>query len=156
MLATALSQWSVKPRYAVLIGNGTYDYRDLLQQHDNLMPPLLVSTGYGLFCSDSAYGDVNGDGQPEIAVGRLPVKTGDQLLGLINKIKAYEAQPAAAKAQSLLVADAPDSAGNFADAIQQVGATLAGSYSNNVIQCASQSDLSALRQAIQSSLNTGR
>jgi hypothetical protein len=154
-LATAVSQWSVKPRYAVLIGNGTYDYRDLLQQHDNLMPPLLVSTGYGLFCSDSAYGDVNGDGQPEIAIGRLPVKTGDQLLGLINKIKAYEALPAAAKAQSLLVADTPDTAGNFGDAIQQVGTTLAGSYSNNVIQCASQSDLGALRQAIQSSLNTG-
>jgi uncharacterized repeat protein (TIGR01451 family) len=155
LLATALSQWSVKPRYAVLIGNGTYDYRDLLQKHDNLMPPLVVSTSYGLFCSDSAYGDVNGDGQPEIAIGRLPVNTGDQLLGLINKIKAYEAQPAAAKAQSLLVADAPNSAGNFSDAIQQVGVTLAGSYSNNVIQCASQSDLNGLRQAIQSSLNTG-
>ena len=36
---------------------------------------------YGLFCSDSAYGDVNGDGLPEIAVGRLPVRTSDQLLG---------------------------------------------------------------------------
>ena len=35
----------MKPRYAVLIGDGTYDYRDLLQQHDNLMPPLLVTTG---------------------------------------------------------------------------------------------------------------
>ena len=155
LLATALSQWSVKPRYAVLIGNGTYDYRDLLQKHDNLMPPLLVSTGYGLFCSDSAYGDVNDDGLPEIAVGRLPVQTADQLLGLINKIKSYEAQPAAAQAQSLLVADAPDSAGDFAGAIQQVGAALAGDYSNAVVQCASQSDLSGLRQAIQSSLNTG-
>jgi hypothetical protein len=155
LLATALSQWTVKPRYAVLIGNGTYDYRDLLQKHDNLMPPLLVTTAYGLFCSDSAYGDVNGDGVPEIAVGRLPVQTGDQLLGLLSKIKTYEAVPATALAQSLLVADAPDSAGNFADAIQQVGATLSGTYSNTVLQCASQSDLGASRQAIQSSLNAG-
>ena len=155
LLAMALSQWTVKPRYAVLIGTGTYDYRDLLQKHDNLMPPLLVTTGYGLFCSDSAYGDVNGDGLPEIAVGRLPVQTGDQLLALINKIKSYEAQPAAAQARSLLVADAPDSAGNFADAIQQVGAALTGDYSNAVVQCASQSDLGGLRQAIQSRLNTG-
>ncbi len=145
----------MKPRYAVLIGDGTYDYRDLLQKHDNLLPPLLVSTGYGLFCSDSAYGDVNDDGQPEIAIGRLPVKTADQLLGLVNKIKTYEAQPAAPTAQSLLVADAPDSAGNFAEAIHQVGATLAGSYSNNVVECASQTDLATVREAIQSSLNTG-
>jgi hypothetical protein len=155
LLATALSQWTVKPRYAVLIGDGTYDYRDLLQKHDNLMPPLLVSTGYGLFCSDSAYGDVNGDGLPEIAVGRLPVKNSDQLLGVINKLKSYEALPASAHAQSLLVADAPDSAGNFADALQQVGVTLAGAYSNTVVQCASPSDLGRSRQAIQSSLNAG-
>jgi hypothetical protein len=155
LLATALSQWTVKPRYAVLIGDGTYDYRDLLQKHDNLMPPLLVTTGYGLFCSDSAYGDVNGDGLPEIAVGRLPVQTGDQLLALINKIRAYEAQPPATQAQSLLVADAPDSAGDFAGAIQQVGAALTGDYSNAVVQCGSQSNLGASRQAIQSSLNAG-
>jgi uncharacterized repeat protein (TIGR01451 family) len=155
LLATALSQWAVPPRYAVLIGKGTYDYRDLLQQHDNLMPPLLVGTGYGLFCSDSAYGDVNGDGLPEIAVGRLPVTTGDQLVGLVNKIKSYEAQPAVSPAQSLLVADAPDSAGNFADAVQQAGATLVGNYSNTVVQCGSQGDLSGWRQTIQSGLNTG-
>jgi hypothetical protein len=74
---------------------------------------------------------------------------------LINKIRAYEAQPAPGKALSLLVADAPDSAGNFSDAIQQVNATLAGSYSNNVIQRAIQSDPGALHQAILSSLNTG-
>ena len=119
------------------------------------MPPLLVTTGYGLFCSDSAYGDVNGDGQPEIAVGRLPVTTAGQLLELVNKIKSYEAPLAANPAQSLLVADAPDSAGDFASAIQQVGATLSGNYSNTVVQCGSQGDLSDWRQAIQSSLNTG-
>jgi hypothetical protein len=155
LLATALSQWTVKPRYAVLIGNGTYDYRDLLQKHDNLMPPLLVNTDYGLFCSDSAYGDVNNDGQPVIAVGRLPVATADQLLALVNKFRAYEAQPAGANPQSLLVADMPDSAGNFADEIQQVGASLTGTYSNNIVQSTAQSDPSVLRQGIQSSLNSG-
>ena len=155
LLATALSQWTVKPRYAVLVGDGTYDYRDLLQKHDNLMPPLLVTTGYGLFCSDSAHGDVNGDGLMEIAIGRLPVTTGDQLVALVNKIKAYEAQPAASAAQALLVADAPDSAGNFANEIQQVGTTLDGNYSNTVVQCGSQGNLGAWRQSIQSSLSTG-
>jgi uncharacterized repeat protein (TIGR01451 family) len=154
-LRTALTNWVVKPRYVVLIGNGTYDYRDLLQQHDNLMPPLLVNTSYGLFCSDSAYGDLNGDGQPEIAVGRLPVKTAQQLLALIGKIQSYEALPQTAPAQALLVADAPDSAGDFTAAIQQVSTTLVGSYSNTVVQGAGQSNLGPVRQAIQSSLNAG-
>ena len=154
-LRTALTNWAVKPRYVVLIGNGTYDYRDLLQQHDNLMPPLLVNTSYGLFCSDSAYGDLNGDGQPEIAVGRLPVKTAQQLLALIGKIQSYEALPQTAPAQALLVADAPDSAGDFAAAIQQVNTTLVGSYSNTVVQGAGQSNLGPVRQAILSSFNAG-
>jgi hypothetical protein len=74
---------------------------------------------------------------------------------LINKIKAYEAQPAVPNPQSLLIADTPDSAGNFTEAIQQVGATLAATYSNNVIQCATQSDPGTLRQAILSGLSTG-
>ena len=43
-LATAYTHWSVPPRYVALIGDGTYDYRNLKGNGDNLTPPLLVST----------------------------------------------------------------------------------------------------------------
>ncbi len=154
-LATATKQWSVKPRYVILIGDGTYDYRDLLQKHDNFVPPMLVATAYGLFCSDTAYGDFNNDGLPQIAIGRLPVKTADQLATMLNKIKSYEANAPAPNAQALLVSDVPDTAGDFADAIQQVNATLSGQYSNDVLKCTSQDNLTDVRKSIQSNLATG-
>lgn len=40
---------------------------------------------------DAPYGDLDGDGVPEVAVGRMPVNTPDQLAGLIERIIAYEA-----------------------------------------------------------------
>ena len=45
------------------------------------------------FVSDMYWGDRDGDGVPEIPVGRLPVRTVEQLRGLIRKIIAYERQP---------------------------------------------------------------
>ncbi len=153
LLITALTQWSGKPAYAVLIGDGTYDYRDILQKHDNFTPPLLVPTAYGLFCSDTAFGDMDGTGIPRIALGRLPVKTTDQLSAVLAKIKSYEANTPAANAQALLIGDVPDSAGNFTDAISQVNTALAAPYSNDVVNCGA--DFNAVRQTIQSNLNSG-
>ena len=39
---------------------------------------------------DAPYGDLNGDGVPEVAVGRLPVHSTDELAGLVQRILAYE------------------------------------------------------------------
>ncbi len=155
LLTTARAQWSVKPQYVILLGDGTYDYRDLLQKHDNLMPPLLLPTAYGLFCSDTAYGDLDNNGLPQIAIGRLPVKTADQLTAVINKIKAYEANTPATGATALLMSDVPDTSGNFADAIQQVNATLSGVYSNDLMTCTSQDNVTTVRQSVQSALAGG-
>jgi uncharacterized repeat protein (TIGR01451 family) len=154
-LATALQRWPVKPRYVLFVGDGTYDYRDILQKHDNLVPPALVETAYGLFCSDTAYADVDGDGVPELAIGRLPVKTPDQLATVIAKIQAYEANAPLQNAQALLVSDIPDSAGDFTDAIQAVDATLSGTYSNALFKCATGDSTDTIRKSIQSNLAGG-
>lgn len=59
----------------------------------NLVPPLMVSTPYGLFCSDSLYGDVNGNGLPELAVSRLSGHSSADMVGLVNKVKWQGGQP---------------------------------------------------------------
>ena len=47
---------------------------------DNLLPPLMAATPHGLFASDNRFADVEGDdGVPEMAIGRLPVVTSDEL-----------------------------------------------------------------------------
>ena len=48
-LAFARATWKTKPSYAVLAGNGTYDYKDYQGYGDNLLPPLMIATDYGLF-----------------------------------------------------------------------------------------------------------
>ena len=58
-------------------------------------------------------GDVNGDGLPELAIGRLSGDTASQVTQVLNKIKAYEAQAVPSQARGLLLADAPDAAGDF-------------------------------------------
>ncbi|MCC9598966.1 C25 family cysteine peptidase [Stieleria sp. JC731] len=40
--------------------------------------------------TDHPYGDIDQDGKTDIAVGRLPVRTGDQLRSFTERIKAYE------------------------------------------------------------------
>jgi len=44
------------------------------------------------FTSDSIYGDRDGDGLPDIPVGRLPVRSGAEVRAYLNKLIAYESR----------------------------------------------------------------
>ncbi len=91
-LAFATENWAVGPRFAVLIGNGNLDYRDLLGHGDNWIPPALAVTDGGLFPSDSMLADfVGDDGVPEVAIGRFPVSSEEQLRGILGSIESFEA-----------------------------------------------------------------
>jgi MYXO-CTERM domain-containing protein len=91
-LAFAAAQWETAPRFATLIGKGSLDYRDLLGLGGNWLPSALAETDGGLFPSDSILGDIVGDdGVPEIAVGRLPITTGEELVRIVAAIQSFEA-----------------------------------------------------------------
>jgi hypothetical protein len=90
-LSFARSQWEVGPRFAVLVGKANLDYRDLLGAGGNWVPAALASTDGGLFPSDAMLGDVVGfDGVPEIAVGRLPISSSEELERIIEAIQSFE------------------------------------------------------------------
>ncbi len=92
LLAFASRHWDVAPRFAVLVGKGSMDYRDLLGLGGNWLPPALAVTEGGLFPSDSMLGDLVGDdGVPEVAVGRLPVTTAEELGRAVDAIRSFEA-----------------------------------------------------------------
>ncbi|MCX6926643.1 MAG: C25 family cysteine peptidase, partial [Verrucomicrobia bacterium] len=154
-LATAYANWTLAPHYVVLFGDGTFDYRNLQSCNDNLVPPLMISTIYGLFCSDSIYGDVNSDGLPELAVGRLSGHTPADMQGLVNKIIQYETQPLPSPAKSLLIADTPDSAGDFNADIAAVDAILAGKFSNNLIRATDIPNPVTMQSVITNAWNQG-
>jgi Peptidase family C25 len=109
---TAYSQWAVPPRYLVLVGDGSYDYRDLTASRDFFVPPLMIATPYGAFASDNRYGKVGPDGLPRVIVGRFPVSTDAEFTIMLNKIKSYESKNTPSL-KALLLADQPDAAGDF-------------------------------------------
>lgn len=119
---------SRRPRYVVLAGEGTLDYRNLQGFADNILPPLMVASAGGLFPSDNRLGDVNDDGLPEMAVGRIPVLTAAELNGWVDKMTAYEKGGPVEWARSvLLLSDAPDRGRMFAMENDQVAAQLPSS-----------------------------
>ena len=132
-LACAGQQWIVTPTYALLVGNGTYDYRNEFGVGDNLVPPLMVPTLYGLAASDSSYGQISSAPGPQIAVGRLPVTNAVQLAALITKIQNYEQTPVPGRVGVLLADVADPAAGNFPEDISGVQAVLAGAFTTQMI-----------------------
>ncbi len=128
-LSRAYNSWKQKPRYVVLAGEGTYDYKDNKGFHDNVIPTLMTLTPYGLFASDTSLVDVVGDdGLPEMSIGRLPAVTSQELGALVAKIKSYEASSGSWARRVLMVADNPDRAGNFHNDSDEMSGLLPATY----------------------------
>jgi hypothetical protein len=128
-LTYAHTQWAKAPRYVALAGGGTVDYRNLLGYGDNLVPPLMIDNAGGLFPSDNLFGDVDGDGLPEVAVGRIPVLSAAELDAYTSKLAAYEsAVPAAWTGTAVMASDATDRGADFAADSDQVAGQLPATY----------------------------
>ena len=72
------------------------------------MPTKLVETTYLKTASDDWFVDFDGDGLPDMAVGRLPVRTGEEATTVISKIINYEQGAGNSPRNALLVADRND------------------------------------------------
>jgi len=81
----------------VLVGDADPAMKDDAQVHARCVPtgygPSKVTVRFGgeeSIASDQLYGDLDGDGKVELAVGRLPVDSPKQLSSLVERIIAYE------------------------------------------------------------------
>jgi hypothetical protein len=158
-LTHALYHWSRPPVYVVLAGSGTFDYKNYIGAGDNLIPAVQVSTPYGLFGSDNRYADVAGDdGVPEIAIGRIPVMTGDELLDYVDKLIAYENAPDDGWSKNvIMLADDPDpDAGYFNEDSDTVAALVPAEYTaQKLYLTASHANISAVRTRFINGINNG-
>ncbi len=107
-LAHVNRTWGRSPRYVVLAGNGSFDYRDYQKADDYLLPVALVNTPYGLFASDNHFADGDGDGLPELAIGRFPVTSEEEFLRQVDLIKDYEGSWGPWRERVIMTADVPD------------------------------------------------
>lgn len=104
-----------RPQYALLVGDATCDYRGLLSSpRAPGVPP--YETGYGLdaetydrsaLAYDAWYADFEGDGgSPDVMLGRVTARSGEELRRFVDKVIAYENEPTGQWANRyLLIAD---------------------------------------------------
>ncbi|HID86077.1 MAG TPA: hypothetical protein EYP55_01710 [Anaerolineae bacterium] len=97
------------PRYVLLVGDASYDLRDNLKApNKSLVPTYLVQTHFvGETASDNWFVDLDDDGLPDMAIGRLPVGSAAEARAVVEKIVGYERSPAPGKwrRRALFVAD---------------------------------------------------
>lgn len=106
-IAAATTQFGTS--HVLLVGGDTYDYHNYLGIGSrSFIPSVYVDTGiYSRFVpSDSAMADGDGDGTPDVAIGRLPVRTRAELVELIEKTLQYERRDY--RNTAVLTADAND------------------------------------------------
>jgi len=79
----------------LLVGGDTYDYHNYVGDSKSFIPTLYKAIdGTNLIIthapSDAAYGDLDEDGIPDVAIGRLPVRTSQELTDVVAKIQQFE------------------------------------------------------------------
>lgn len=92
-----------RPRYLILFGDASYDFKDRILDNTNLVPSYQSNNSidptvsyvsddfYGLLDPEEGNWEVNYDSSHllDIAIGRIPVKTSVEARNIVAKIKAY-------------------------------------------------------------------
>jgi hypothetical protein len=114
---------------------------------------MMARTSYLWTASDPAYGAVNGeDLLPDLAIGRLPVATVDDVRVAVEKILAYEAAPSSRAV--VLVADNRDETADFEADADEIASHVLASRSPGKIYV-SRLGANAARQAIRDAFDRG-
>jgi hypothetical protein len=94
-------------RYVLLVGDDTFDYRDRMGLGLASYVPSLVGWDgqFGRVPSENRFADLDDDGRPDVAIGRLPVQTVEEADVLVNKIARQSAVLAAAQGPHVIAVD---------------------------------------------------
>lgn len=101
LLQSAAEGWEVTPRFVLLVGDSTYDPAgnlgddpDRLSLPPGYLPSPFIPTVFGgETISDNQIADLDGDGYPDVALGRLPAQSAEQIETIVNKMLAYIDSP---------------------------------------------------------------
>lgn len=119
-------------RYVLLVGADTYDYKDFLGLGSvSLVPTLYQSLGNGIRYAptDNALADFDDDGVPELAIGRLPVRTLSEFTALRDKLASIQGNRPGRRL--LLVAGGSDAESDFKAISDNFAARLPGNWNAN-------------------------
>lgn len=152
-LSYATTKWKGKPRFALFAGDSSYDPKNYLGEGFlDIVSTKLIETQFLETASDDWFVDFNDDGSPEMAVGRLPVRTAAELSALVRKIVGYDS--AAPSADVLLISD-NDGAFDFEGQTVALQGLIPGNVNTNRIDRSTTDDATARMQLL-GYLNSGQ
>lgn len=152
-LAYATGKWKVKPHYAIFAGDASLDPKNYLGSGDwDIVPTKLIDTQFMESASDEWFADFNGDGLAELAVGRLPVRSAQEMSTVVSKIIGYDSSTPSNS--MLLVADEGDTF-NFSAASEELRSLVPGSVTTRAVTRGTVDD-ATLREQLLGYLNQGQ
>jgi hypothetical protein len=118
-LKYAFENWAgAPPDYAVLVGDGHYDYRNNWNYNvPNYIPPFHSTDAsarpYGsdenyIYFGDYGYIDSDNSGSLDMIIGRISVNSTDEMAVVLDKIINYEANPDMGKWRNTVIIAADD------------------------------------------------
>jgi hypothetical protein len=152
LMQTARTRWAKAPRFLLLAGDASLDPRNYTDMGEtDFVPTKLIDSAMLETASDDWFGDVDGDGVAEVAVGRLTMRTADEAGSLVQKLIGYDQTRAPRTA--VLVADYPDGL-DFEGASTHLQTFLPAGVKGQPIY-RSRSDDATTRATLLSALNSG-
>ncbi|MBN1890138.1 MAG: hypothetical protein JW850_19225 [Thermoflexales bacterium] len=114
------------PRYVLLLGDASYDYRGVLGKPPaaGVISPMIAVDFSGETTSDAVMADVDQDGLPDVALGRLPARNAAEAEALVARTIEYEKAAPAGDWQRQVVMIADPSEAIFARLADELAARL--------------------------------
>ena len=94
-LVSTTANWDKSPRFVLLVGDATFDPCNYLGEGDyDFVPTKMLETVNLETASDDWFVDLDDNGLPDMAIGRIPVRTPEEADVVVTKILGYdEASP---------------------------------------------------------------
>jgi hypothetical protein len=95
-IGQAFRTWDVKPQYVILLGDASYDYRNIATTQKQIVPTMQSDDGdsynenYSTNTDDYFVRITNADELPDLVSGRYPVEGVEQADQMIDKLIRYE------------------------------------------------------------------
>jgi len=151
-LSYAKANWQKAPRFALLVGDATNDPRNFLGKGEfDFVPTKMIATHYNQTASDGWFADFADNGLPEIAIGRLPVRTAQEANTMIGKIVGFDQT---SKSGGVLFVSDDDSGFDFEGTSAELKSFVPSDLRIDELR-RSQMDTDALRSSLIDNLNRG-